>query len=74
MTDIEHVVDPTMIAQSDDKLAIFSFLMTQYLLKAGMHKFGVLAKEHCPFSLASNVHLPKIVGQNPQRNSAKSVK
>ena len=41
----EHSVNAEMIAQSEDKIAIFGYLMTQYYLKAGMRKFGSRAED-----------------------------
>ena len=43
--DTEHDWDPDMKANSEDELAIFGYLMTQYSLKAGMRKFADRAEE-----------------------------
>jgi len=34
-----------MIAQYEDKIAFFEYLMTQYYLKASMREFGAQAKD-----------------------------
>ena len=49
--DIEHSVDPIMLAKSEDEIAIFGYLMTQYSLKAGMRKFKGRAKEAAKIEL-----------------------
>ena len=40
INDVEHAVDPELVAQSPDKVAIWGHIMTQYGLKAGLQKFG----------------------------------
>lgn len=36
----KHKQDPEMIAQSEDKMAVFGYIMTQYTLKAGRGELG----------------------------------
>jgi hypothetical protein len=38
--DTNHANDEHMIAQSEDEMAVFEYLMTQYNLKAGLRGFG----------------------------------
>ena len=38
--DTDHMVDPELVAQNPDEVAIWGYLMTQYGLKAGLRKFG----------------------------------
>ena len=40
INDTDHVIDPELIAQNPDEVAIWGYLMTQYGLKAGLRKFG----------------------------------
>jgi hypothetical protein len=40
INDVEHAVDPELVAQSPDEVAIWGHIMTQYGLKAGLRKFG----------------------------------
>ena len=38
--DTDHVIDPELIAQNPDEVAVWGYLMTQYGLKAGLQNFG----------------------------------
>ncbi len=40
INDIEHTVDPALVADSEDKIKVWEYLMTQYNLKPGLRKFG----------------------------------
>ena len=42
--DVQHPEDAEMIAQSEDEIAVFGYLMTQYNLKAGLREFGEKGK------------------------------
>ena len=39
--DTEHMVDPKLLTNSEDKMKVWGYLMTQYNLKPGLRKFGV---------------------------------
>jgi hypothetical protein len=36
----EHIVDKDLVTESEDKLKVWGYLMTQYNLKSGLQKFG----------------------------------
>ncbi len=36
----EHAIDAELTTKSEDKMAVWGYLMTQYNLKPGLHKFG----------------------------------
>ena len=38
--DTEHTVDPKLLTNSEDKMKVWGYLMTQYNLKPGPRKFG----------------------------------
>ncbi len=38
---MEHTVDPELLTNSEDKMKVWGYLMTQYNLKPGLRKFGV---------------------------------
>jgi hypothetical protein len=40
INDIEHTVDPELVTDSEDKIKVWGYLMTQYNLKPGLRKFG----------------------------------
>jgi hypothetical protein len=40
INDTEHAVDPELLTDSEDKIKVWSYLMTQYNLKLGLRKFG----------------------------------
>jgi hypothetical protein len=38
--DTEHTVDPELVTDSEDKMKVWGYLITQYNLKPGLRKFG----------------------------------
>ena len=40
INDTEHTVDPELLTDSEDKIIVWGYLMTQYNLKPGLRKFG----------------------------------
>ena len=40
MDDVNHQQDPELIAQLEDKMAVYKYLFTQYNLRAGLKRFG----------------------------------
>ncbi len=42
--DTEHAVDPKLLTNSEDEMKVWGFLMTQYNLKPGLRKFGVMGE------------------------------
>ncbi len=38
--DIEHTTDPDLVTDSEDEMKVWAYLMMQYNLKPGLHKFG----------------------------------
>jgi hypothetical protein len=36
----QHIADPELMTESEDKMKIWEYLMTQYNLKPGLRKFG----------------------------------
>ncbi len=40
INDTEHTVGPELVTDSEDKMKVWGYLMTQYNLKPGLRKFG----------------------------------
>jgi hypothetical protein len=40
VNDIEHVTDTALLTESEDKIKVWGYIMMQYNLKPGLHKFG----------------------------------
>ncbi len=38
--DAKHAIDPALATDSEDKMKVWAYLMTQYNLKPGLRKFG----------------------------------
>jgi len=38
--DTKHAIDAELTTESEDKMAVWGYLMTQYNLKPGLRKFG----------------------------------
>jgi hypothetical protein len=38
--DAKHAIDPALVTDSKDEMKVWAYLMTQYNLKPGLHKFG----------------------------------
>jgi hypothetical protein len=37
---VVHAIDEELVTKSEDKLKVWAYVMTQYNLKPGLHKFG----------------------------------
>ena len=53
--DTEHAVDPKLLTNSEDKMKVWGYLMTQYNLKPGLRKFGAKG-QHAAIDKLTQIH------------------
>jgi hypothetical protein len=54
--DTEHAVDPKLLTNSEDKMKVWGYLMTQYNLKPGLRKFGAKG-QHAAIDGLTQLHV-----------------
>jgi hypothetical protein len=54
--DTEHAVDPKLLTNSEDKMKVWGYLMTQYNLKPGLRKFGAKG-QHAAIDKLTQLHV-----------------
>ena len=67
--DTDHEVDEEMQTESDEEMALYAFLLTQYSLKARLRKFGEKANEEAMGELTQLHVMDMCIPQEPKKLS-----